>query len=152
MNREVEPGKAGVDLVSKSKRRRKPAQPEYGVEEIDPHWELMQSSLREQRDRLRMAASLEELCKAVLESRVEYGTRDGEKPLTETAYFKREALIDKALDRYAKLLTSRNNDEEERTAVEEESRREWEVIKRMFEDFPEFFQIFVERINERRES
>jgi hypothetical protein len=108
--------------------------------------ELMRARLCQQRDRMMAVTSLEEAYRAILDARLDYGTGEGERPLSETAFFKREALIDNALDRYAKLVTTRDRVEDAPDG-ETASNQEWNVILGMLQDLPEFRQIFEERLN-----
>jgi hypothetical protein len=132
--------------IKRSNRKSGKNEKQDKQQENERQWELMRARLCEQRDRMMAVTSLEEAYRAILDARLEYGTGEGERPLSETAYFKREALIDKALDQYAKLVSARDRVEE---APEGQAAfdKEWNVVLGMLQDLPEFRQIFEERLN-----
>jgi hypothetical protein len=120
-------------------------------DDFSRHWKIVRNGLREQAARLREPMTLEELTHVVLSARADYGTRDGERPLSEAAYFKREGLIDKALDRLERLAAkaSKKKDPEDSEPSEEVKvwLRERAVLMEIMEQHPEFLNMFTERMD-----
>lgn len=145
-----ERGMLGADPGKKHSRRlASGASGDGPIEDMGWQWELTQGRLRMQLERLREALTLEEKCLVMLESRAEYGVAPGEKPLSEGALFKREAMIDKALDRYERQV--RETEKRKRECGNEGQDPTWlkerAVMLSILEENPEVLRVFMERMN-----
>jgi hypothetical protein len=137
---------AGVGPITSQREAKSRAQVE---EDTSWQWALTQGRLRRQLERLREALTLEEKSLVVLESRAEYGVAAGEKPLSEGGLFKREAMIDKAMDRYERVVkeAEKRRKEAGSSDYDEVWLKERAVMMEILVEHPAILEIFEEKMN-----